>query len=338
MAKRTSTALLYGGIDVHLLLLFVAIIDANEQLLFEGQFPNNRAGHDQLRRKLKSLARKNGGLRLCLEPTSRYHLAIRIALAQEPLIDVRNAPPKGARDFARAGMARGKTDRADARVLARYVLHFDLPCFEAPSKAAFELRAITRRICALVDLRTGEKNRRHAAAAGADPECVLTGIQQHIDELQRQIKWLQAEALKICRRDPELNNIYLKVRSIKGYGERSGLLVTGEIAMFPKGLTKRQWVALAGLDPKPMESGGQCPPRRLSKQGNKYLRRILYMPAMVASQKSTEGQSYYSYMLGHGKAPLQALAAMMRKYLCAIWGMLQSNTLFEPTKFFSQGD
>ena len=45
----------------------------------------------------------------------------------------------------------------------------------------------------------------------------------------------------------------------------------------------RQWVARSGVDPVHQVSGTSVhKPSRMSRAGNRYLRRALYMPALVA--------------------------------------------------------
>jgi len=63
----------------------------------------------------------------------------------------------------------------------------------------------------------------------------------------------------------------------------SGKEATPEL--LPGDLAAPQWVAHAGLDPRPYESGISVHrPRCITKVGNRYLRAALYMPALVAIQ------------------------------------------------------
>ena len=96
----------------------------------------------------------------------------------------------------------------------------------------------------------------------------------------------------------------------------------------------RQWVAHSGLDVRHVASGTSvCKTPRISKQGNAQLRRLLYMPALVASHREPHVRAFYEQLLAAGKKPLQALIAVMRKLLHAIWGMLKTDTDFDGSKF-----
>lgn len=99
-------------------------------------------------------------------------------------------------------------------------------------------------------------------------------------------------------------------------------------------MSARQWVAYAGLDPKPFESGGTAKPRRLSKQGNRYLRDGMYMPALVAICYDPHVKAYYQHLIEQGKKPKQAIAAVMRKLLVAIWAMFHDDQEWQPEKFY----
>jgi transposase len=75
---------------------------------------------------------------------------------------------------------------------------------------------------------------------------------------------------------------------------------------------------------------------RISKAGNRYLRAALYMPALVATQHDPWLGAFYRRLLGHGKAKLQALVAVMRKLLHAAWGMFRNDQAYDGSKLCPQ--
>ena len=104
--------------------------------------------------------------------------------------------------------------------------------------------------------------------------------------------------------------------------------------VLPADMTVRQWVAHSGLDVRHVTSGTSAhKPPRISKRGNAHLRRTLYMPALVAARHEPHIRPFYEQLVAAGKKPLQALVAMMRKLLHAIYGMLRTNTDFDGSKF-----
>ncbi|MGH9455897.1 MAG: transposase [Terriglobia bacterium] len=103
----------------------------------------------------------------------------------------------------------------------------------------------------------------------------------------------------------------------------------------PPAWTSAKWVASAGLDPREYTSGTSVHKKvRISKAGNKHLRRALYMPALVAVRHQANLRAFYEHLLARGKTKLQALVAAMRKLLHAIYGMFKHDQLFDGGKVY----
>ena len=97
----------------------------------------------------------------------------------------------------------------------------------------------------------------------------------------------------------------------------------------------RQWVAYAGLDPREYSSGTSLRKyTRISKVGNAHLRRALYMPALVASRVEPHLRGFYEHLLARGKSKRQALVAVARKLLHAIYGMFRSQRPYDGTRVY----
>jgi hypothetical protein len=75
---------------------------------------------------------------------------------------------------------------------------------------------------------------------------------------------------------------------------------------------------------------------RISRAGNRHLRRALYMPALVASRCDPHAKAFFKSLLARNKARLQALIAVARKLLHAIYGIFRSGLKYEGTKLFPQ--
>jgi len=148
---------------------------------------------------------------------------------------------------------------------------------------------------------------------------------------------LEAEALRLAAEDPGLQHKLALLTTIKGVGVWSALCILSELIALPAGMTPSQWVAHAGLDPRPFQSGQSVDkPRHISKTGNARLRRALFFPAMVAARHNPAVKAFYGHLLAKGKKKLVALTAAMRKLLRAIWGMLHYDQPFDGSKFFTQ--
>ncbi len=117
----------------------------------------------------------------------------------------------------------------------------------------------------------------------------------------------------------------------------SALNLLGELALLAPNLTVRQWVAHSGLDPAHHDSGSSVHRRaRISRAGNRYLRRALYMPALVAVRHDPHLRAFYHALIARHKAKLQALMAVARKMLHAIFGMFRGRTDYDGSRLFPE--
>ena len=320
------------GIEVSYLTLVVALggHDHDEPLR---EFPNTRAGHQAVLRFLESSPRP---VRVGLESTGLYGLDLALTLHQAG-VAVMVANPRAVRHFAQALFQRSKNDQLDAVVLREFAARMPFQAWRPPSAAALKLVAVARRLEALTDLMAAEKNRGHAASLSeALPVIVRRDIQRSIQTQQRAIDRLTRAAQEFLLADPELARRYELLLSIPGFGPTSALHTLAELTLLPPDMDVRQWVAYAGLDPREYTSGTSVHKKvRISKAGNKHLRRALYMPALVAVQHQDHVRAYYEHLRARGKTKLQALVATMRKLLHAIYGMFKHDQLFDGQKVYA---
>lgn len=326
--KATS----YVGIDVSAKTLVVAGADRHGVAAPVREFPNDGRGHAALGAWLTT---RGGHVRVGLEATGIYSLDVAVALAQGAHVEVMVVNPRAARDFARARLQRAKTDRTDAQVLREFVTRMPWEPWTPPPAPALALRSVARRIAGLVVARTQERGRLHAATASdALSALVQRDIRHHLRELERRIATLRREAQALIAMEPTLAAPFRHLVSVRGIAAASAIQLLGELALLPPALTARQWVAHAGLDPRPCTSGTsvhRAP--RISKVGNAHLRRALYMPALVASRRDPHVRAFATKLRQRGKTPLQSIVAVMRKLLHAIHAMLRTDQDFDPTKF-----
>jgi len=321
------------GIDVSAKELVVAAERAGGPLK-ESSFANDAPGHRKL---IKYLAKNDFRARVGVEATGVYHLDLSLALHGSKGIEVMVVNPRAAKDFHRAQLQRSKTDRVDARSLLEFLRRMDFAAWEPPRSEILHLRGLSRRIQALLVNRAQEKNRRHADGAVEDTSPAIgQSIERHITAIEDEIKILSQAALELIQADELLARHFAHLTSVKGIATASAITILAELAVLPTDMTIRQWVAHAGIDPRCSESGSSVRGQvRISKVGNRHLRRALFLPAMVASQHEPHVKAYYQHLLERGKKPLQALVAVMRKLLHAIFGMFKSGRDFDGVKFYA---
>ena len=79
----------------------------------------------------------------------------------------------------------------------------------------------------------------------------------------------------------------------------------------------------------------RCIDRRESAApASRHLRRALYMPALVAVQRDPHLRAFYELLQSRHKAKMQALIAVARKLLHAIYGIFRSGLPYDGSKLF----
>jgi transposase len=274
-------------------------------------FSNTAGGHQQLRDYLAAPGRP---VRVCLEATGLYGLDVALGLERDARFQGMVANPRAVKNFAQALFQRSKNDRRDAGVLLEYAARMPFQAWQPPSRAALQLTAVTRRLQTLTEQARAEKNRGHALAATAASSTVVVGdVKRSLRAIEKAQARLARAAEKIIADDEPL----------------------GELVLVPANADVRQWVAYAGLDPREYSSGSSWKKRtRISKVGNRHVRRVLYMPALTAAHHSPVFRAYYQHLLAAGKCKMVALIAVMRKLLHAVFGMFKHNAAFDETKVY----
>lgn len=296
------------------------------------QFDNTAAGHRQAIRWILGGAQ---AARVCLEATGIYHLQLALALAKSAGIELMVLNPRASRRFAEAQLIRAKTDKVDADGLLEYLQRLAFRPWTPPHDEILELQSLAHRLAQLKKERRREQSRLHAAQrAGKHTRLAQSDIRDHLRYLARHAKAMEGEAIALMKRHESLAEDLRLVDTAPGFAELSAMKLLGELKVLPEGLRPPQWVAQAGLDPQPKESGNKKGPRQISKQGNSRIGAALFYPAMTASRYDPNVKAFYQSLIARGKKPLQALVAVMRKLLHAIWGMLHHRQPWDGNKFY----
>jgi transposase len=264
-------------------------------------------------------------LPVCLEATGIYWEAVAEVLAAHGMtVSVVN--PAQIKAFGASRMVRTKTDKVDARLIAEFCVERSPEPWQAPSQSEQALRAMVLRLEALQTMRTQESNRLEVAR-----EAVKPGIAEHIEWLDKQIDALAKTIRDHINDDPGLKDKRALLDSIPGVGERTIATLLAFYANVERFGNARQAVAFAGLDPRQHESGSSVKGKpRLSKVGHAFLRKALYMPAMVTLYKTAWGKRFRERLAASGKPPKLIIGAMMRKLVHVVFGVLKSGKMFNP--------
>lgn len=284
---------------------------------------NNPQGFDILTEWLE----KQGAMavHVCTEATGVYWEAVAEHLAAKGMtVSVVN--PAQIKAFGASRLVRTKTDKVDAQLIAGFCFERSPEPWQAPTPGEQALRAMVLRLEALQTMRTQESNRLEVARDAVKP-----GIASHIEWLDKEIGAVVKMIRDHMDGDPNLKGKQALLDSIPGLGERTIATLLAFYANTERFGNARQAVAFAGLDPRQHESGSSVKGKpRMSKVGHAFLRKALYMPAMVALYKTAWGKRFRERLAASGKAPKLIIGAMMRKLVHVAFGVLKSGKNFDP--------
>jgi transposase len=242
-----------------------------------------------------------------LEATGGLETPVASALAAAGL-PVAVVNPRQVREFARGSGQRAKTDRLDARVLARFGEHVRPPCRPLPDAATQELARLVTRRRQLVEMLTAERNRRQGPAAP-----LADSLDEHIAWLQARISDLDRTLATLLRESPVWQADAALLQSVPGVGPVLTATLLAELPELGR-LDRKRIAALVGVAPFTRESG-RWRGRAMIGGGRAAVRATLYMAALVATRHNPVLRTFYQRLVAAGKAKKLALTAVMRKLL-----------------------
>ncbi|MGK9453180.1 IS110 family transposase [Acidithiobacillus caldus] len=148
-------------------------------------FPNDFAGYQRFVEWLDQLEAREA--RLCMEATGAYSRKLARHLSQQQLL-VSVGNPAQIHAFGKTELTRAKTDKADARLIARYGrMHRPEACVP-PADEIVVLQGLIRRLEDLLTLQTMENNRLESAEGLA-----RQSVEAHLEFLDQQIQIVRAQ-------------------------------------------------------------------------------------------------------------------------------------------------
>lgn len=321
----------YVGIDVGAKSVVVCVRQAGRTVTTQ-EFKQTPEGHQALIRKL-------GKQTACvvLEATGIYYLDLTVALHRAGL-PVAVINPRSFHHFANLKLNNSKTDAVDAALLAEYGECMKPSLWQAPNETLLGLRDIGRQVNRLTAARTQAKNRLHALRSKSNTLALLIEDEvEGIERLDQRIARLTKAAIELIDQQPQYKQQLAHITQAKGIGLASGIAILAELSVLPRELKAPQVSRYAGLDVRLCQSGTSVNrPGRLSKAGNAYLRSAFYMPALSAVRYDPNAKAFYEALQKRGKKKIQALCAVMRKYLTGVWACLKLGVPFDSSKLFSE--
>jgi len=248
------------------------------------------------------------------------------------------------RKLPQISKATAKTDRLDARTLARLAASGFLEAVWAPDERTRALRRLCARREALVRARTRAKNEAHAVPARnlcgrppvtdcfgkkgrawlaelqlpIDERLTLDGCLRQIDFLDTEIGALEAALATQALDSPQIQRL-MTVPGVNLHTAAAFMASVGDIRRFP---SARHVVGYLGLDPRVRQSGNaEARHGRISKAGSSLARGMLGEAAWSVAQTPGPLKAFFERIRAR-KGPQVAATATARKLACLFWCLL----------------
>jgi transposase len=309
----------FVGIDVSKKWLDIAVLPSGETWRTE----NNEAGIGILLQKLEPLKREIQ--RIIAEATGGYE-AMAVAQLYTARFPISRVNPGRVREFARSVGQLAKTDKLDAKILARFgeAVQPALTCL--PTQEEQALSALVERRKQLLDIQTAEKNRLDLA-----PLQLHTSLKDHLQWLKRELKKLDKEIEQFIDSRPEFKHKNGLLQSVPGIGKTTAAKLIADVPELGK-CDRKEIAALIGTAPFNHDSGYKKGKRSI-QGGRADVRQILYMATLAATRFNPVIKAFYNRLRQAGKKNKVALVACMRKLITILNAIVARQIPWQPAFF-----
>jgi transposase len=332
-----------AGIDVAQQELVVSLGRMDEDLVVEiyscKTFTNTVKGFGTLLAWVQKQAGSQQQVRFVMEATGVYHESLAYFLDQQGY-EVSIVLPNKISNYSRTLDVKTVTDKTASETIARFGLERKLDTWKRPAAVYKKLRQLTRERDQLVQTRTIVKNQLHAELAEAQPNATtIARIKKQIAFFDSQEKEIKQEIQHLISQDKELKKAIDLMCSIDGIGTLTAATVLAETNGFDLIRNKRQLTSYAGLDIKEKQSGTSVKGKaRISKRGNRYLRKAMHLPALVAIRCDERFKAVFARLVAKHGIKMKAVVAVQRKLLELMYAIYKSNIPYDRSYLISKKD
>ena len=241
----------------------------------------------------------------------------------EAALPVALVHPGRVRHFAKALGIQAKTDRIDARVLARFGRQAAPRLLQRCADNQTELRDLLACRRQLSSTRTQQTNRRgttFSKAALKSIDAVLKTLDKQIDRLDKQIR-------ELIDADDDFKHLDGLLQSVPGVGPTLSATLAADLREL--GEADRQKVcALVGVAPFPDDSG-TIKGKRAIRGGRADVRCVLYMATLAAIRCNPVIRPFHRRLRQAGKVAKLTIVACMRKLLSLLNAMVRDDLTWD---------
>lgn len=275
---------------------------------------------------------------LCFENTGHYSTNLSIFLSENTIEYVEENPLAIKRS---TGIVRGKTDRLDAGMIARYAwLHKEELELSVPKER--EIQELGRLLSfreQLVRDRTGKvsslKEMQSLLSSPSTDSCCKI-ITKTINYLTKQIEALEERIKVLVKNDNSLKKNFELLNSLKGVGLILSCQLLYHTNNFKRFGSWRQFSSYCGVAPFEHSSGTSIKRRnRIHHIGDRKMKTLLTLASVSAIQCDKELKYYYKKKVAEGKPKLVALNNVRNKILARAFAVVKRGTPYVPMQQYA---
>lgn len=306
--------------------------DGRKRIKSSRKFKNTLAGFKSFQQWVDKLKQADLTLSVILEPTGVYHENFLYFFHQNSNYTLCLVIPNRSKAFAKSLGIHSKTDKVDAKVLGLMGLERDLNVWKPISPKLREIKQLSRERISLVERKTAISNRKHAVTHGFKPnKAEVKRLDAQLKLLDKQIKQVAKMIKDKVKADPFLKSRIDCICKIHGLRIISVATVIAETNGFQSFESRGQVVSFAGYDVVQRQSGTSVKGKtKISKKGNKYIRKTMYFPAITAAIHEPILKKLYERVLKRTGIKMKANVAVQRKLLILIYTLFKKNEGFDP--------
>lgn len=288
-------------------------------------FRNTEKGIFALMDWVKKLTDPEVDVRFVMEATGVYHQKFAFCLYAQNY-EVSIVLPNKISNYMRTLENKTITDKSCSEAITQFGLERKLDRWHKPKKIYQSLQQLTRERDQIVMERVMVKNQLHAEQAEAEPnERSLERLNERMRLLNKHEKEIKSDLTEIINSDRILKSEITNICSITGIGELTATIVLAETNGFELIRNKKQLTSYAGLDVKEKQSGTSIKGKpRISKKGNRHLRKAMYLPSLSAVKYDENFRNVYVRIVSRQGIKMKGLVAVQRKLLEMIYVIYKS--------------
>lgn len=322
------------GVDVAQDELVVALGQLHEDLSTEIKdyqvFNNTEKGFKSLLNWVEKKKSADTEVVFVMESTGVYHERFAYFLYNK-VEKVVIVLPNKISNFMRTLDIKTITDKSCSIAIAQFGLSRKLEEWQPSNKVYKELQQLSREKNQVISERVVCMNQLHAEKAEALPNTkTIKRLKTRISLLEKQEKEINADMLKEVENSNEATEGMNFLSSIPGIGKATAIAVLAETNGFELIRNKKQLTSYAGLDIREKQSGTSVKGKpRISKKGNKNLRKTLHFPAMTAVKLNQEHRELFHRIVNKTGIKMKGLVAVQRKLLELMYILYKTKTFYE---------